>query len=85
MYLAANKSKSNGPNLKNKNEMSTPAPPQSPPTPASVKTSKPVEEVFRNDQYNCKEYFDHNRFSFFDLIEQMSDKRLPQRSNKMKY
>ncbi|UXI18452.1 hypothetical protein NH340_JMT04395 [Sarcoptes scabiei] len=48
-----------------------------------IETAEP--ETFRNDQYNCPQYYGYNRFSFFDLVEQMAQNRLPQRSNQNKY
>ncbi|KAH9416590.1 hypothetical protein DERP_009953 [Dermatophagoides pteronyssinus] len=57
----------------------------SPPPPQQQSSKAEPEEQFRNDQYNCPEYYQHDRFSFFELIDRMADKRLPQKSNKEMY
>ncbi|XP_075681326.1 uncharacterized protein LOC142646392 [Dermatophagoides pteronyssinus] len=56
-----------------------------PPPPQQQSSKAEPEEQFRNDQYNCPEYYQHDRFSFFELIDRMADKRLPQKSNKEMY
>ncbi|OTF76649.1 hypothetical protein BLA29_014478 [Euroglyphus maynei] len=50
-----------------------------------TESKPPAEEPFRNDQYNCPEYYQHDRFSYFELIERMANKRLPQKTNKEMY
>ena len=54
-------------------------------TPPPQSSKAEPEGQFRNDQYNCPEYYQHDRFSFFELIDRMADKRLPQKSNKEMY
>ncbi|KAH7644049.1 hypothetical protein HUG17_6411 [Dermatophagoides farinae] len=72
-------------NKKKTSNKTTSSPPQPPPSQQTFKAAVEPEEPFRNDQYNCPEYYQHDRFSFFDLIDRMADKRLPQKTNKEMY
>ena len=41
------------------------------------------EEQFRNDAYQAQEYFSHDKFTFVQVMVDLSNKRLPQKSNKV--
>ncbi|XP_077863752.1 uncharacterized protein LOC100375956 [Saccoglossus kowalevskii] len=58
----------------------TKAPAARPPTATTVKPPDPPKPVAvdRNDQYQVKEYFSYNEFSYYDIDSAMCKHRLPQ-------
>lgn len=52
-------------------------------SPAATETPKASPTFFKNDSYNAPEYFEHNKFSFSDVMVTLAGSRLPQQSNKV--